>query len=1063
MSFYETNVSTLSLINPCYASSLTHVEEDFPYEVFIDHENIETLNLIHTKTFQPLYPTKPQDVLYEQLETYTVFEEYPYLYFFGIGNGVLLKQLLSNPKHDRIVVIEPDPCIAYVVFHLLDFSSELQTGRLVLLGREQLVFPIISALFSTFETQRYAKLYDLHVMSSFYEIYATLITSSNRLFIECLHQTIQTIGNDAKDSLIGLKQHIINLPLVPKTPQLLDLFKKVATTDVAVLVSTGPSLDKQLDLLKKIAPYVRIFAVDASLPVLIKQGIKPDVVVSIERVATSSHFFKEITCEDMNGIITVLSSLQHSDVINSVAGGEKLISLRPLGYMMLTGPKEWGYVGIGMSAANMAYELIYHSHFKTCLLIGQDLAYGEDGKSHAHGHVFGENEVKESEKDGWTVAYGGEGHVRTTAIWNMFRGFFEKDIAETKEHMLTINATEGGARIFGALELPFKKAIALHVKDKTPKNVMKLTYKSVEEQQTIVREVWENVAMIRDYCLRWQKNVEVLFLDVAQACERCDAKELFSLEDAKGLVERIYTMREVFKEEIFDKVIWHIAQSMLFVQELFIAPIEVRLVCDEKDKYTKMVDLLYAYKPWLFSLAGCIDSIVKTIDYGYARQLIYRVKTIEVVAENRVIDSITCKEMQAQKGHVFDVDMRGILYVAPEEYTTKEITFRDAQTKDGLPPSFVSVLTPDDEKYNELSFIVGLEAELSEESLNNAQILDVIGFLATEKNLEDREFIYFVKLLQQQNYGVPFVVFYFNTSQQQKALKVFGEDAKYVIPKSLADIINNVSIYLYSHLSRETSFETDRKTREKLMRYAQKIFVIDLKKKIEGDAFVQSVALCSADKKINFSESIISRVLKGHEKFNEYRFLNSLAFVDEAKVKDLYCPNAIGFLATEENLSDEEFVGYIKELMVRFPEVEFKGFCFTDEQNFLCKKIYSENVVCSFALDITTLANYTMIYIHNGLNVEKANILLKLIGYRPFIYFNQVDYEMTLRQNEEKYADELLQVYGVDIFKKSFYIDYIGIGEFIPAQTLRKEYSYSYIESVLNSPDIRAKIIKLKV
>jgi ubiquinone/menaquinone biosynthesis C-methylase UbiE len=67
---------------------------------------------------------------------------------------------------------------------------------------------------------------------------------------------------------------------------------------------------------------------------------------------------------------------------------------------------------------------------------------------------------------------------------------------------------------------------------------------------------------------------------------------------------------------------------------------------------------------------------------------------------------------------------------------------------------------------------------------------------------------------------------------------------------------------------------------------------------------------------------------KTHPRYNEQMFLKSLEEPIDEKIKDMYCPNAIGFLATEENLADEEFVGYIKELMVRFPDVEFKGFCF---------------------------------------------------------------------------------------------------------------------------------------
>ena len=57
---------------------------------------------------------------------------------------------------------------------------------------------------------------------------------------------------------------------------------------------------------------------------------------------------------------------------------------------------------------------------------------------------------------------------------------------------------------------------------------------------------------------------------------------------------------------------------------------------------------------------------------------------------------------------------------------------------------------------------------------------------------------------------------------------------------------------------------------------------------------------------------------KNHEKFNEAKFLQSLNEPLSDELKNMYKPNSIGFLATKENLEDEEFVGYIKELMKRF-------------------------------------------------------------------------------------------------------------------------------------------------
>lgn len=610
MSFYETNVSALSLVNPFYASLLTQqATQELPYEIFMDQERLESLNLIHTQTFQPLYATKPQDVIEEQICRYELFQEYPYLYFFGVGNGVLLKHLLSNMKHRRLVVIEPDLFIVHVVFHLIDFSSELQSGRLVLLHAQQLNFPTIASLFSEFHAQRYAKLYDLHLMSSYYEQYAELIQHTNRLFIESLHHTIQAVGNDAHDALIGMEQHFMNLPLMLSTPPLLDFFKKAMITKVAVLASTGPSLAKQLPLLKKIAPYVTIFAVDASFPVLTRYGIKPDVVVSMERIPLTGRFFKDTPKEAFEGVIFALSSLQHPEVVDNIKAGTMMMCMRPFGYMMATGAPQWGYAGIGMSAANKAYELIYHSHFKTCVLIGQDLAYGDDGMSHSFGHLFGANEVKQKESDSFVERYGGGGMVRTTTVWNWFRQFFEKDIAETKHRMETINATEGGARIAGALELPFEEVVASRVEQTRPKIPISLKPMPEKELVKVEKTVAASLQRMKHYLHEQRTYTEALFLEVANVCEQLDKGESVPLETLRYLEKEIHAFRKVTQEEFFQQIIWHVAQSMLLVQEMALAVIEVKLPQNEEEAYAKMGTWLHANRAWLFTLAGCIDAI----------------------------------------------------------------------------------------------------------------------------------------------------------------------------------------------------------------------------------------------------------------------------------------------------------------------------------------------------------------------------------------------------------------------------------------------------------------------
>ena len=98
--------------------------------------------------------------------------------------------------------------------------------------------------------------------------------------------------------------------------------------------------------------------------------------------------------------------------------------------------------------------------------------------------------------------------------------------------------------------------------------------------------------------------------------------------------------------------------------------------------------------------------------------------------------------------------------------------------------------------------------------------------------------------------------------------------------------------------------------------------------------------------KENLQNSPYELLDTAHPKFNEARFIYSLSeSIDEEKIKNKYCPNSIGFLATEENLEDEEFVQYIKELIIRFPNVEFKAFCLNDEQKKLGKNIFLNNKI----------------------------------------------------------------------------------------------------------------------
>jgi hypothetical protein len=115
------------------------------------------------------------------------------------------------------------------------------------------------------------------------------------------------------------------------------------------------------------------------------------------------------------------------------------------------------------------------------------------------------------------------------------------------------------------------------------------------------------------------------------------------------------------------------------------------------------------------------------------------------------------------------------------------------------------------------------------------------------------------------------------------------------------------------------------------------------------------------------------------EKFDEFRFMDSVEHVDAEKIKDMYCPNAIGFMATEENLRDRDFVNYIKELHIKFPQLIFKAFYFNNKQKELIENIFIHELnrfKFIKPLDIYTLASETEFYFESEKTIEVLKTLI---------------------------------------------------------------------------------------
>ena len=614
MSIFEKNIEALKKYNSSLANKLLEINpNNLKYEIYQGENDLAQINYINKKTFKPVYDNPLKDTE-NKLKEMEKFELYPILYFFGLGNGIFYKMILTNPKLEKIVIVEPDIEIIYITLNLIDLSEELNNNSISLFLSEDYTFPQAINLFENWTFRFFLKLYDLNILTPYYSNYQEELLRVNTLNIRAIKQVIISHGNDATDSLIGIKHHLHNIPEMIQNYKFKNLIKK-KNSDIAIIVSTGPSLTKQLPILKEIQDKVTIISVDASLPILEKNGIKPDIVTVLERVELTSEFFVNTSDEFMKDIIFVIASLAHEKTVNAIKG-KKVITMRPFPFNRYFSMPEFGYVGVGMSAANMAYELAYIMNYSMTILIGQDLAYG-DGVSHAKGHVLGEDEVTYKESDFYVTKYGGDGVVRTSKIWGWFKNNFEKAIFDTKDKMITFNCTEGGARIEGAKEVPFKeitknlsgtkKKIKLKLPTKT--NIDKNFQKVIKKLEKAIKIGKTNQAKMENMYIKiseaWDMFVE---LNKTNQLDKIDWKKM------NKLVAEIDKIKSIFSNPTFQKLFLDITQSLLINKELDLAKIQVKKAYTLEEKQAKMADWIMQHKEWFFTMAGSIDTVVYTME-----------------------------------------------------------------------------------------------------------------------------------------------------------------------------------------------------------------------------------------------------------------------------------------------------------------------------------------------------------------------------------------------------------------------------------------------------------------
>ncbi|EBI2311575.1 motility associated factor glycosyltransferase family protein [Campylobacter jejuni] len=455
MTLLEKNIQALlSGVNEPLGNKLLNFIQNKTCSRFNIDENLNIFDKTHNVF---MYENLEEEINFFYQSILEKTPRYPFICIYGIGNALLIKNLAKHYKH--LFVFESEIELFILALSTIDLSEELCSGKIYLVDIEEERVDIqLLILFDMKDMFEYLSLYEMFVNNVYYKkFYEDVWHKADEL----CEKNIKVVIRNLNSSLcIGFEcySHLLqNIPsMLESIPFQRILSERKNKFENAIVVSAGPSLAKQLPLLKAYQDKAVIFCADGALSMLEKEGIIPDYVTNLDFTDLAMKFFQNK--ENLKQSIIALECATHPNIVRSLNAENCMIVLRNKALYQRFNLNDFGYIDTGTHVSHFSYTLALALGFKNIIMIGQDLAFDEEGNSHSKGFDFGEKFSGEENIDKLKVtAYAGKGEVLTHITWNDYRIKLEYLFACNEQKAKFYNATEGGARINFTEELSFKE------------------------------------------------------------------------------------------------------------------------------------------------------------------------------------------------------------------------------------------------------------------------------------------------------------------------------------------------------------------------------------------------------------------------------------------------------------------------------------------------------------------------------------------------------------------------------------------------------------------------------
>ena len=530
----EKNLEALSKTNKKIYKWLTDNEMSLPEDIsFVDvAKNGEPIVGMYgnPNTIYLNSRYNPSNEASKYMEDYLDMPDQSILVMFGLGNGSFAREFVKNHKNKMsIMIYEPSLDIFLKVINSIDISDIITNPNTFLfvngINAEDISYVLTDNLdICNMKTNKYIECPKYKdIFAEEYEKYHKIVYESNM----SSQMRINTYAVYGRQMCLTVINNMRFLPGCRSVMSYADMFSEDMP---AVIVSAGPSLVKNIDLLKTINSRALIIAVDHALPALLARDIYPDIVVCVDN-EKPVEIFEGL---DTSKLMFFAESAMHHKVLEYLKP-ENLVfysaATMTWGKLFEQVGSEIRTVFSGGTVAIEALMILMIMGIRKVILIGQDLAL-TGGKYYA--------DIEEDTEKYRTVPVEGINgeELYTTRSFLAFIRCFE-NLAAIHKDLELVDATEGGALIKNTKIMTFKEAIDKYCKEEYPIREMLLKPERLflGEDRNLVEDTYVN--MIKNL-----KDMDELFSSASK--RGAEGVKLLKSKDYK--VSRLKKINSVINE-----------------------------------------------------------------------------------------------------------------------------------------------------------------------------------------------------------------------------------------------------------------------------------------------------------------------------------------------------------------------------------------------------------------------------------------------------------------------------------------------------------------------------------